>query len=378
MDCQVFIRREPVVNRHRAIIATRLIVHADSTAAAADALRQLDKVWPSLRSVMVTLAGCLPTPELLAWAPPANAMIEIPAAALELPATLELVARLHAAGVALSLAGYAGHTPLPAVPFRFLLVDFAAQPNFADPPALPLAQHLADLPAFERAIASGYAGAAGWFFLHGQPSWGPLKTSHAHVVRVINLVRRNAEISEIEAALKQDVTLSYKLLRYINSPAFGYGKEIQSFRQAVTLLGYDKLNKWLSLLLVTASKSPVAPALMQTAIARGRFMETIGVGSFDPGQRDNLFITGAFSLLDLLLAARLDEILAEMRLPAVIADALSSRSGEFAPYLALALACENENPALLIELAGQLGLSATTVNHAQLEALAFADGLQLD
>lgn len=378
MAGQVFIRREPVVSRHRAIIATRLIVHAGSVAEAAAALRQLDQVWPPVRSVMVALDGCWPTPELLAWTPPANVMIEIPAAALDDPVTRELLARLHAAGVALCLSAYDGRAALPAEPFRFLLADFPAHPRLDDPPALPLAQQLPDLSAFDSAIANGYAGATGWFFLRGQPSWGPLKTGHAQTVRVLNLVRRNAEIGAIEAALKQDVTLSFKLLKYINSPAFGLGREIQSFRHAVTLLGYDKLNKWLSLLLVTASKSPTAPALMQTAIARGRFMETIGTDRFDPGQRDSLFITGAFSLLDQLLGAHMDAILAEMQLPAVITDALARRSGEFAPYLALALACENENPALLIELANQLDLSAAKVNHAQLEALTFADGLQLD
>ncbi len=197
-------------------------------------------------------------------------------------------------------------------------------------------------------------------------------------MRVLNLVRRNGTISEIEMALKKDVTLSFKLLRYINSPAFGYGREIQSFRHAVSLLGYDQLNKWLSLLLVTASKSPVAPALMQAAIARGRFMETIGAGRFDAGQRDNLFIAGAFSLLDRLLGTRMADILAEMQLPAAITDALTGRGGEFAPYLALALACEEDTPARLIELSGQLELPASTVNQAQLEALAFAASLQLD
>jgi EAL and modified HD-GYP domain-containing signal transduction protein len=382
MADQVFIRREPVINRHKAIIATRLVVHAASVPSAAAALRELDGVWPAVsalaHSVIVALEGCEPNPELLAWAPPANVMLEIPAAALKLPATRQLIARLDESGNALCLSGYDCNNDLPDIPFRFLLADFFAQPNFDDPPALPLAQYLPDLATFDSAISSGYAGATGWFFLRCECVWGPLKTNHAQIMRVLNLVRRNGTISEIEMALKKDVTLSFKLLRYINSPAFGYGKEIQSFRHAVTLLGYDQLNKWLSLLLVTASKSPVAPALMQTAIARGRFMETIGAGRFDASQRDNLFITGAFSLLDRLLGTRMAEILAEMQLPAAITDTLTDRGGEFAPYLALALACEKDNPAQLSELAGQLDLHAATVNQAQLEALAFAASLQLD
>jgi EAL and modified HD-GYP domain-containing signal transduction protein len=378
MSAPVFIRREPVINRHRAIIATRLIVRADSTAETATILQQLADAWPSARSVMIALDGCLPTPELLAWTPPANVMVEIPAPTLDNPATGELIARLHADGIPLCLSAYDSAIALPATPFRFLLADYTSQPEFDNPPALPLAQHLADPADFDAAIAHGYAGACGWFFLHGEPAWGPLKTNHAQAVRVLNLVRKNAEVGEIEAALKQDVTLSFKLLRYINSAAFGLGKEIQSFRHAVTLLGYDKLNKWLSLLLVTASNNPISPALMQTAIARGRFMEIAAAGRFDAIQSDNLFITGAFSLLDLLLGTHIEDILAEMQLPPTIGDALSKRTGEFAPYLDLALACENEDPAPMIARAEQLGLSATDVNRAQLEALAFADSLQLD
>jgi EAL and modified HD-GYP domain-containing signal transduction protein len=378
MGDPVFIRREPVINRHRTIIANRLIVHADNAAEAAQALLELADTWPPARSVMIALAGCLPTPDLLAWSPPANVMVEIPAPALGSPATEELIARLRADGIPLCLSAYAPGLASPEASFRFLIADYAAYPEFVDPPALPLAQQLADSDAFDAAIAQGYAGACGWFFLRGEHPWGPLKTNHAQAVRVLNLVRKNAEVGEIEAALKQDVTLSFKLLRYINSAAFGLGKEIQSFRHAVTLLGYDKLNKWLSLLLVTASNNPIAPALMQTAIARSRFMEIAAAGRFDAIQSDNLFIAGAFSLLDLLLGTHIDEVLAEMHLPASISDALLRRGGEFAPYLELALACENEDPAHMIALAGQLGLSAAQLNHAQLAALAFADSLQFN
>jgi len=376
MSDAAFIRREPVINRHRAIIAARLVVHANNAAEAAAALTRIGDVWPTAHSVIVALEGCAPTLDLLAWSPPANAMVELSAAALAQPDTPALIERLDTAGVALCLAQHENSQPLPATPFRFMLADYASHPVQDDPPALALAQGLSDPEAFETAIAHGYAGATGWFFLHGAPPAGPLQTSHAQIVRVLNLVRKNAEAAVIEDALKQDVTISYKLLRYINSPAFGLGKEIQSFGHAVALLGYDKLNKWLSLLLVTASQSPIAPALMQTAIARGRFMEIVASDRFPPPQRDNLFIVGAFSLLDILFGAPLAEILAEIDLPDTIVAALTRRSGAFAPFLDLALACEGENLASLVELADQLGLSATTLNRAQLEALSFADSLQ--
>lgn len=372
----VLVRREPVVNRHKAITASRLVVYARSCRDAADTLNQLSDVWPRARNVFVSLSGVFPDIELLNWQPPENAMIEIPAPALARPGTARLIERLQAAQIPVCLDGYDPEQPPPETSFRFMLADARTYPVLTNAPGLMLAKGLADHPAFDEAIENGYDGAAGWFFLHGMPVQEKLNPGHAQIVRVLNLVRHNAEIKDIDDAFKQDVTLSYKLLRYINSAGFGLSCEIQSFKHAVTILGYEKLNKWLSLLLVTASKDPAAPALMQTAIARGRFMETIGKGYFDKAQLDNLFITGAFSLLEALLGARLEAALEQMLLPEPIADALLRQEGIYAPFLDLALACEGEDMANLAAKAETLQLDATALNHAQIEALNFADSLQ--
>jgi EAL and modified HD-GYP domain-containing signal transduction protein len=373
------IRREPVLNRQQAMTASRLIVHAESAAQAAELLNDLNDVWPGSHNVFVGLAGCLPDVGLLAWQPPENAMLEIPAAGLAAPATQELIAALAANNVPLCLDGYSAGMALPAEPpFRFLLADARRQPKLANTPGVTLATGLADIGAFAKAVAGGYDGAAGWFFLHGRPLVDKLNPGHAQIVRVLNLVRRNAEVKEIEVALKQDVALSYKLLRYINSAGFGLSCEIESFRHAVAILGYDKLNKWLSLLLVTASHDPAAPALMQTAIARGRFMEILGKDFFEKAALDNLFITGAFSLLGILLGARNETVLQEMHLPEAITDALLRREGVYAGLLDLAEACEEADRAVLTDKAGMLGISMAKLNHAQIEALAFADSLQFN
>ena len=115
---------------------------------------------------------------------------------------------------------------------------------------------------------------------------------------------------------------------------------------------------------------------MQTAIARGRFMELIGKGFFDATGLDNLFITGTFSLLDILLGAHMNTALDQMHLPEVINDALLKREGKFAPFLELALACESDDIAALENQASALSLDAAAINHAQAEALSFADALQ--
>lgn len=381
MSERVFITRQPVLNKSRAITANRLLVHApeasDPAAAAIAMLEKIADVWPAARPVFMCMPGIEAGSPMASWQAPPNSMIEIPAEALGEPGALDTVQALATAGTDLCLSGYLPTVALPpGLPFRFLLADAARTPNVGGAPGLTIACGLADAAAFDRALAGGYDGAAGWFFLKTKPTAKKLVPVHAQIVRLLNLVRQNAEVKNIEAVLKQDVALSVKLLRYINSAGFGLQCEIQSFKHAVTILGYNKLHKWLSLLLVTSSKDPAAPALMQASVARGRFMEIVGRNFFDKGELDNLFITGAFSLLDVLIGTELGPVLEEMHLPEAIVDALLRGDGVYADFLHLALACEGDDALALEEKADVLGLAPADLNRAHFEALGFADNLQ--
>lgn len=376
MTSGVLITREPIVNKQRAITANRLIVHAPNIAAATDALANLAQHWPSQHTVFISLGKLVPNADLLGWQLPQNTLVEIPAPALQYPQTQTLVTQLHEAGVPLALSWYAPGAQWPAgADCRFVLADFNKHSQPVGAPGMAMAWGLKDLAGFKLALAGGYDGAAGWFFLQPQAATKELGASHAHIARVLNLVRQNAEVKEIEAALKQDVTLSYKLLRYINSAGFGLMVEVQSFRHAVTILGMDKLNKWLSVLMLSASKDPAAPAVMQAAIARGRFMELLGAQFVQKHEIDNLFITGAFSLLDVLLGTKLDAALEQMNLPEAINDALLYNQGAYAPLLKLAIATEGFMPDALRAQSEALGLPAEDVSSALIQAVSFADNL---
>lgn len=379
MPTGVLITREPVVNQQRAITANRVIVHAATVPEAVTALEALRQHWPKTHTVLVSLGRLVPTTDLLGWQPPEGTLIEIPAQALQYTQTQELIGRLNEAGIPLAVSWYQPGAAWPeGVDCRFALADINKVPNPAGAPGVALAWGLADVPAFQQAISQGYSGAAGWFFLRGVPPAKQLAPNHAQIVRLLNLVRNDAEITEIEAVLKQDVTLPYKLLRYINSAGFGLMVEVQSFRHAVTILGRDKLNKWLSLLLVSASKDPTAPAVMQAAIARARMMEILGAHFFDKNQLDNLFITGAFSLLNVLLGTTMDVILEQMTLPEAVRDALLMNEGAYAPLLRLAIASETFMPDQLRKQAEALGLSDQQITSALMQAVAFADELSFN
>jgi c-di-GMP phosphodiesterase len=203
--------------------------------------------------------------------------------------------------------------------------------------------------------------------------------NYATIVTLMQLAQENAPVAKIEQALKRDATLSYKLLRYINSAGFGLSCEIQSFRHAVAVLGYQNLYRWLALLLVTAARKSSSSALVTLAITRGRLAELIGEDSFDPQERDNLFIVGAFSLLDVILKMPLEAVLEHIPLTENIRDALLRREGPYGSILSVVAATEAfdqpQSRAQALQLADLLGMAAQQLNRAQLDALAWAEGL---
>ena len=126
---------------------------------------------------------------------------------------------------------------------------------------------------------------------------------------MLDQLRRNAEVNDLENLLKKDAAISYKLLRYINSAGFGMRSEVQSLRHAVSLIGYTPLYRWLTLMLATSSTDESAAILMQTAIIRGRIVELLGDGNFSKAEQQNMFVMGMFSLLDRLLGVPMEEAL---------------------------------------------------------------------
>ena len=387
----VVISRQPLINRQNRILANRLNLHLLDGATprdALDALQSLAGDWPAgEKPIFVNCVGTRWDVEMLEWSAPSNVTFELPGAAFAGDGAAALVSGLSSSQTPLCLMidDHAKEALASGVAFRFIGLDarrftpaqIKAIAVQTQPFGIGVAFNVSDRQAFQDCLNAGLNAAASWFFKEASEQAKAVNPAQAQIVRIINLVRKNAEIKEIETALKQDVTLSYKLLRYINSAGFGLSCEIQSFRHAVSILGYDKLNKWLSLLLATASKDPMAQAQMHTALCRARLMELLGRGLVDKNEYDNLFITGAFSMLEALLGLAIDKVLETMSLPETICDALLGHGGVYGPFLDLAIACEGEDGEAIATQAGMLGLSTETFNQAQMQALSFAETIQV-
>lgn len=229
---------------------------------------------------------------------------------------------------------------------------------------------------FEQLNAMGITLFQGYWFARPVLIKGhTLRPAQAAIIQLINLVRKQASTDEIEDVFKRDPTLSFNLLRFMNSAGFGMSREITSFRHAVMLLGLKKLFRWAALLMTTSGAGGNAPAVGQAAVVRGRLMELLATELLPPEECDNAFVVGIFSLLDTMLGLPLDEAMASISLPQTVTDALLKGTGVLAPFLQLTLACENADDALFAQTAIALKLTGDQVNWAHLQALAWAESI---
>lgn len=202
----------------------------------------------------------------------------------------------------------------------------------------------------------------------------PIEASKLRIIELLNKVKQEVDSTAIADTLRRDPVLLYKLLRFVNSPLTGLRAKVETPEQAVMVIGRDKLYGWLSLLLFVSGEDLGEEfALLDNALIRARFMEQIGKPSLGEAQSTNLFLTGIFSLLDVLLKQPMHRALGYLNLPQDVVDALLHDSGPCFPYLQLAIACENATPKELAELATPLTLTEQDVNREHIEAIVWAN-----
>lgn len=218
-----------------------------------------------------------------------------------------------------------------------------------------------------------------WFARPAMVQTRVLTPAQQHIIELLTLVRQQASTDAIEEVLKKDTALAFNLLRLINSANFGHQREISSFKQAVMMLGLNKLFRWAAMLLTTARDGGPPSAVGQTAVIRGRLMELLAKQSPCNPDADLAFICGMFSMLDRMLGIPLDAALALIPVPDALCDALLHQQGILGELLMLAMACENQEyqPSSSPYDAGasELNLSPQDINSAHLQAMRWTANL---
>lgn len=223
---------------------------------------------------------------------------------------------------------------------------------------------------------------AGCDYFHGpfverREQWHPPKgnVDRGRITQVLHQLRNGVENGILASTLRQDAVVTYKLLRYINSPANGLTSKINSVEQCLLLLGRERFYRWLSLLLFDVQKPGFTErVLTEQALVRASLMERIGGRINRPDAKpDLLFLTGLFSLLDQFLGRPMAEILTSVAVPTEVSNALINNTGPLAPFLALGIACEQQADVEIARYAEACGVDAALVNQDMMAALIWAN-----
>ncbi|MBK8766716.1 MAG: HDOD domain-containing protein [Burkholderiaceae bacterium] len=271
----------------------------------------------------------------------------------------------------LSLADYAGVSPDRVPPAHLTRYVDALHRRHAR----VIATGVRSLTAREAAQAAGFDLIEGDWFVHDpQPGADRVDPAYASVLRALGLAQSEAPLSEIERALRADPALAFRLMRYANSASLGLSTRIRTLREALTVIGYRPLARWLGLSLVTASVDTGSNAVLaNTATLRGRLMEVLSPQLAAPIDGNDAFFTGLLSVLPAMMELTPERLVAALKPATSIALALMGRIGPLGRLLRLAECCEDPDPTELAALCAELGLAPAAVAEAQLQALPWAE-----
>jgi len=163
-------------------------------------------------------------------------------------------------------------------------------------------------------------------------------TTRKRLLALLGLLAQDADSRELETLLKQDPALSFQLLKLVNSAAFAPSSNpIHNFGQAINLLGRRQLQRWLQLLLYARQQAdgPGNPLLPLAALRAAQMEALCKLRDGERDKQDMAFLVGVFSLLDVLLAMPMGEIVSALNLDLDVVAALLDRSGELGDMLAL-------------------------------------------
>ena len=396
-DDQVFVARQPILDRSRRVYAYELLFRSSSVAEKAESaserasarvitdavlsfgLNTLTQGKPAFINVTrrLLLDG-IPTA-----LPPTRVVIEL---LEDIEADDEVVAAcrdLRRAGYAIALDDFslndrtAGLLPIA----DFVKVDClpnatAIRQRLSSPAhqAALLAEKIETMAQFEEAMRLGFTYFQGFFF--GRPVTQGAREVPGHRLGHLRLLRAlhdpDLSVIQLEELIKHDALLCYRVLRTVNSAGFAQQKKIDSLRQALVLLGIDTVRRWAALWVLAGLSAEAHPELVTMSTVRARYCELLARQSRGPDHAAEGFLLGMCSLLDSILQRPMEVILAELPLPDEIVAALAGTENHSRHLLDCAIAYERGEFDRCLYLAGRAGLDPKQLPIAHRDALRWA------
>ncbi len=246
-----------------------------------------------------------------------------------------------------------------------------------------LAEKVETRAEFEQALEMGYHYYQGYFF--ARPATVQSRQIAGYKHHYLNILREihkpEVDHNQVAKLIQQDVSLAYRLLRYVNSAAFGRIGAVGSIAEAVALLGDDGIRNWVWLAALPKLASDKPGELVISAMIRARFCESVAPLAGLANRASDLFLMGLLSFLDAMLDRPLDELLAELHLPGDMErPLLGGRSGKdrLATVYALVRNYEDAEWDALVKSANQLQMKQEALPGLYAQSVAWAEEMFRD
>jgi c-di-GMP-related signal transduction protein len=243
-----------------------------------------------------------------------------------------------------------------------------------------LAEKVETQEQFQRGIDMGYELFQGYFFC--RPEMMKRHELPANKIVQLRLIEASSQpqmdLQLIADLVKQEVSLSHRLLRYLNSPVFPLAIRVQSIPHALSLLGERATRKWLSVVCVTAIGEDKPSELLKVGLTRARFCELLAEDLNLGAQAEQLFLLGLLSVIDALLDMSRPEVLAGLGVADEIKDALNGQPSPFRPIFDLVLDYESGNWDLLSNSSCAIGLKEQSIPDLYKRAIEWADQIMAE
>src|SRR5579864_953053 len=269
----------------------------------------------------------------------------------------------------------------------FIKVDFrltnraqqqALVARYAEKGIHMLAEKVETQQEFSEAMQMGYSLFQGYFFCRPEiVQQRAIPTSKLAYLELLGAAMApEFDVQELASKIKHEPSLTFKLLRYLNSAAFALRGEIQSIPHALSLLGEHELRKWIAVVSVGVMAGGKPDELMTVPLVRGRFCELLAPLAGMPGHANDLFLMGLLSGMDAILDQPLDSILAELPVRGEIKDALLARTGMYWQLLELATAHERADWEKVSVLASETEMNEEKVSALYVSAVDWSTALR--
>ena len=321
--------------------------------------------------------------------PPKSVVVEILETVKPDQEVIEACRRLKQAGYSIALDDFVDSpdwAPLVALAdimkVDFRLTDHSEQQalvsRYAGKKIRMLAEKVETQEEFAAAMYMGYSLFQGYFFC--RPEMMQHRTLPSFKLAYLELLRAATapefDVRDLALKIKHEPSLTFRLLRYLNSAAFGLRSEIHSVAHALSMLGDRELRKWIAVVSVGVLADGKPDELMTIPLIRGRFCELLAPLAGMSGHASDLFLMGLLSVMDAILDKPLDSILAELPVRGEIKEALLAQRGSHWQLLEIAMAHERADWEKVSALVSETGINEENVSSLYVSAVDWSTDLR--